>query len=61
MAKIELYVLYGQCLNRHISTMEMVEDEVRAWNNAWNNNTSNINWQFTATDARIKLKGLYPS
>ncbi|GAB3366010.1 hypothetical protein GCM10027566_37000 [Arachidicoccus ginsenosidivorans] len=61
MAEIELHVLNGQCLNRHIPTIEMVEDEVQAWNNARNNKKSKINWQFTATDARIKLKRLYPS
>jgi len=61
MAEIELDVLNGQCLNRHISTIEMVEDEVQAWNNARNSKKSKINWQFTATDARIKLKRLFPS
>lgn len=61
MAEIELHVLNGQCLNRHIATMEEIKSEVEAWQNHRNNKTSNINWQFTNVQARIKLKKLYPS
>lgn len=61
MAEIELHVLNGQCLNRHIATMEKVKEEVDAWQNHRNNKKSSINWQFTNADARIKLKRLYPS
>ena len=61
MAEIELNVLNGQCLNRRISTIEMVTDEAKAWEKARNNKNSKINWQFTTDDARIKLKRLYPT
>jgi hypothetical protein len=61
MAEIELHVLNGQCLNRHISTMEKVKQEVTAWQMHRNAKSNKINWQFTAGDARIKLKKLYPS
>ena len=61
MAEIELHVLNGQCLNRHISTKEKVEKEVNAWQSHRNNKHSKINWQFKCKDARIKLKRLYPS
>jgi len=61
MAEIELHVLNGQCLNRHIPTMDKIKDEVEAWQNHRNNKNSKINWQFTNSDARIKLKRLYPS
>lgn len=61
MAEIELHVLNGQCLNRHISTIDMVNEEVNAWQFNRNNKNSKINWQFTTKDARIKLKKLYPS
>jgi len=61
MAEIELHVLNGQCLNRHISTRKEVKREVRAWQNERNGKESKINWQFTTKDARIKLKRLYPS
>jgi len=61
MAEIELHVLTGQCLNRHISTIEKVKDEVNAWQNYRNNRESTINWQFTTKESRIKPKRLYPS
>jgi len=61
MAEIELHVLNGQCLNRHISTLEKIEEEVNEWQSIRNNKNKKINWQFTSKDARIKLKKLYPS
>jgi transposase len=61
MAEIELHVLNGQCLNRHISTIEEIENEVEAWQTNRNNKNSKINWQFTNKEARVKLKRLYPS
>ena len=61
MAEIELHVLNGQCLNRHISTMEKIKEEVDAWETHRNNKYSKINWQFTNKEARGKLKRLYPS
>ena len=61
MAEIELHVLNGQCLNRHISTMKKIKDEVEAWQTNRNNKNSKINWQFTNKEARVKLKRLYPS
>jgi transposase len=61
MAEIELHVLNGQCLNRHISTKEKIIEEVDAWQNHRNNKESSINWQFTTKESRIKLKRLYPS
>jgi hypothetical protein len=61
MAEIELHVLNGQCLNRHISTIDEIKSEAEAWKNHRNNKTAKINWQFTNDQARIKLKRLYPS
>jgi hypothetical protein len=61
MAEIELHVLNGQCLNRHIPTMERVIEEVEHWERQRNNKNVKINWQFTNEQARIKLKSLYPS
>ena len=61
MAEIELHVLNGQCLNRHIPTMEKIIAEVNAWQNQRNNKNTKINWRFTNKKARIKLKRLYPS
>lgn len=61
MAEIELHVLNGQCLNRHIATMDKIKEEVQAWQTKRNNKNSKINWQFTNKEARVKLKKLYPS
>ncbi len=61
MAEIELHVLNGQCLNRHISKIEKIRNEVQAWQSNRNNKNSKINWQFTNKEARVKLKKLYPS
>jgi hypothetical protein len=33
---------------------------VTAWQNDRNNSANKIQWQFTTSDARIKLKKLYP-
>ena len=61
MAEIELHVLNGQCLSRHISTMEEIDRQVDAWQKNRNNKNSKINWQFTTKDSRIKLRRFYPS
>ena len=61
MAEIELNVLNNQCLDQRIGTIEKVREEVEAWENARNEFTKKINWQFTTEKARIKLKRLYPS
>ena len=61
MAEIELHVLNAQCLNRHISTIEKITEEVNAWQVNRNNKNRKINWQFTNKEATVKLKKLYPS
>jgi len=61
MAEIELNVLAGQCLNRRIDDIEVVRKEIRAWQEFRNNKNVKVNWQFTAKDARIKLRRLYPT
>ena len=40
--------------------MATMQAEVTAWEIAKNNNTKRIDWQFTTTDAWIKLKRFYP-
>jgi hypothetical protein len=60
MAEIELSVLKGQCLNRRIDDLATMQAEVTAWQNDRNNSANKIQWQFTTSDARIKLKKLYP-
>ena len=59
VAEIELSVLKGQCLDRCIADMATMQAEVAAWEKERNNLTKKIDWQFTTSDARIKLKRLY--
>lgn len=60
MAEVELSVLNGQCLDRRIPNMKVMQTQITAWENARNNRQAKIHWQFSNADARIKLKHLYP-
>jgi hypothetical protein len=61
MAEIELSVLKGQCLSGRIPDMATMQDRVAAWEKDRNCRTKKISWQFKTSDARIKLKRLYPN
>jgi hypothetical protein len=61
MAEIELNVLIRQCLNRRIAKIDIMRSEVKAWESTRNGMNARVNWQFTAEDARIKLRRLYPT
>ena len=60
MAEIELSVLNRQCLDRRIGEATVLQQEIEAWQQKRNAASKIINWQFTAVEARIKLKRLYP-
>jgi hypothetical protein len=60
VAEIELSVLQKQCLHRRIPDMNTMGSEIAAWEGDRNNRPSKIDWQFTTSDARTKLKHLYP-
>jgi hypothetical protein len=60
IAEIELSVLKRQCLAERIPSIEVMRGEVAAWNQARNTKQTEVKWQFTTTDARVKLKRLYP-
>ncbi len=60
MAEVELSVFSRQCLNRRIADQETLASEAAAWEKRRNAAHTTIDWQFTAADARIKLKRLYP-
>ena len=60
MAEIELGVLGRQCLDRRIPDRDKLQHEVAAWQQQRNESKAKVDWQFTTTDARIKLKRLYP-
>ena len=47
-------------MNRRIETAEELATEVNAWQKDRNVMAKNVNWQFKTSDARIKLRRLYP-
>jgi len=61
MAETELSVLSRQCLDRGIENQTALTSEVDRWQADRNRQGTAANWQFTAPDARIKLRRLYPS
>jgi hypothetical protein len=60
VAEIELSVLARQCLGRRIEDIEQLRLEVGAWEEERNERGVGVRWRFTTTDARIKLRRLYP-
>jgi hypothetical protein len=60
IAEIELSVLRRQCLDRRIPDADTLTREVTAWSADRNRRQTGVTWHFTTTDARIKLKRLYP-
>ena len=60
MAEIELSVLSRQCLDRRIPDQQTLAHEVAAWEAPRNSAQATMEWRFTTSDARIKLKHLYP-
>ena len=61
MAEIELGILGRQCLAQRIDNLAALRRQVKAWEKDRDNAQVKVNWQFTTTDARIKLKKPYPS
>ena len=60
MAEIELSALSHECTGKPIASSEDLASEGAAWEARRNQNGRTVNWQFTTTKARIKLKSLYP-
>ena len=60
IAEIELSALTRQCLDRRIADLDTLNTELAAWQHATNADQRQVQWQFTTTDARIKLRHLYP-
>ena len=61
VAEIELSVLARQCLDRRIPDVDTLRREVDSWERSRNAAVVKVDWQFTAVDARIKLRRLYPT
>jgi len=60
VAETELSVLSKQCLDRRIPSKEELKKEIAAWEKERNQTASKVIWKFTTSDARVKLKHLYP-
>lgn len=61
MAEIELGILGRQCLSQRMDNSADLRRQVNAWEKDRDEAEVKVNWQFTTTDARIKLRRLYPS
>jgi hypothetical protein len=61
MAESELSVPSSQCLDRRIPDKDSRTNEAAAWKTERNKRHTKADWEFTAADARIKLKRLYPA
>lgn len=61
MAEVEQSVLARQCLSRRVPDRETMATVTTAWYEGRNAEGGTVDWQFTAEDARIKLKRLYPN
>ena len=61
IAEIELAALTRQCLDRRIGDIDVLNDELAAWQDAVNTAQRQVNWHFTTSDARTRLRRLYPA
>jgi hypothetical protein len=61
IAEIELAVLERQCLRQRFGDRATLAVAVTAWATRRNAAGAAVDWQFTTTDARLKLKRLYPA
>jgi len=60
MAEIELSV-FGRSIKKYIPDQSTFTAEAQALTLERNQAVATVNWQFRTSDARIKLKKLYPS
>jgi hypothetical protein len=60
MAEIELSVLSRQCMDDYFDSRDQLAARITPWERSRNDKKTGIDWRFTAADARIKLKRLYP-
>lgn len=60
IAECELSVLARQCLAQRIDKEQRLANEIAAWECDRNASASQIQWQFKTSNARVKLRSLYP-
>lgn len=60
MAECELSVLEKQALGERVGDETELRKRVTHWHTDRNHRTKRIDWQFRTSDARVKLRRLYP-
>ncbi len=60
IAEIELSALTRQCLDRRIDDLDVLNTQLTAWQQATNADQRQVQWHFTTSDARTRLRHLYP-
>jgi len=61
IAENELSAMTRQCLSdRRIGNLETLQNEIKAWSTDINNKQRGVDWQMKISDARRKLKSVYP-
>jgi hypothetical protein len=60
MAEIEFAMVATQCLDRRLGNQETVRREIAGWEARRNAAKASVDWRFTTTKARRKLKHIYP-
>lgn len=60
MAEIFLRLLAGQCIAGRFPDRETLREHLAAWHKQYCSKPMKTDWQFTTSDARTKLKRLYP-
>ena len=61
MAEIEIGVLRRQCLDRRINNRDLLETEVRAWEQRRTESGAQIRWMISTDQARAKMAKCYPT
>jgi hypothetical protein len=62
IAENELSSLTRQCVaGRRFGALAKLQTEIAAWSNDVNNTQRGVEWQMKVSDARCKLKSLYPN
>ena len=60
IAEISISILSRQCIDRRIPDIDLLNREIDAWEESYNENRNAVKWHFSTNDARLKLLRLYP-
>lgn len=60
ISECELSVMTRQCMKYRTPSIKALKKKITIWQKQRNNRQTGVNWQFTTTKARVKLKSLYP-